>query len=77
MTGAEIAKELEKRKGSKPSPGTIYPALKDLKQNGLIKADSKKSYTLTTEGKKELKSACACFCETFYDMKDMLKCGHH
>jgi len=28
MNGAGIAVELEKRKGSKPSPGTIYPALK-------------------------------------------------
>ncbi len=31
MNGAKIAKELEKRKGTKPSPGTIYPALKELK----------------------------------------------
>ncbi|MEE9459013.1 MAG: PadR family transcriptional regulator, partial [Candidatus Bathyarchaeia archaeon] len=34
MSGAEIALELEKRKGSKPSPGTIYPVLKDLKDKG-------------------------------------------
>ena len=36
MTGAEIAKELEKRKGTRPSPGTIYPALKELRNRGLI-----------------------------------------
>ena len=32
MTGAEITKELEKRRGKKPSPGTVYPALKELKE---------------------------------------------
>ena len=39
MKGAEIALELEKRRGSKPSPGTIYPALKELKEKGLITSD--------------------------------------
>ena len=28
MHGQEIADEIAKRKGEKPSPGTIYPALK-------------------------------------------------
>ena len=32
MNGAEIGRELEKRRGTKPSPGTIYPALKELKK---------------------------------------------
>ena len=50
MTGAEIAIELEKRKGNKPSPGTIYPALKDLKDKGLIKDDRDKKYSLTKKG---------------------------
>jgi len=44
MTGAEIALELEKRKGHKPSPGTIYPVLKDLKEKGLLKIDNGKRY---------------------------------
>ena len=73
MNGAEIADEFEKRKGTKPSPGTIYPALKELKQKGLIAADKQKKYSLTKKGEKELKSACCVFCRTFYDMKDMLK----
>ena len=47
MNGSEIAKELEKRKGSKPSPGTIYPALKELKEKGLIVSDENKVYSLT------------------------------
>jgi DNA-binding PadR family transcriptional regulator len=75
MTGAEIAKELESRKGTKPSPGTIYPALKELKGKGLITADKKKKYSLTEKGKKELKGACTSFCKMFFDMKDMFKCG--
>lgn len=74
MTGAELAKELEKRKGSKPSPGTIYPALKDLKEKSLIKADKNKMYSLTKKGEKELQAACSFFCQIFYDMKEMKKC---
>jgi len=34
MHGQEIADEIAKRKGEKPSPGTIYPALKNLR-NGI------------------------------------------
>ena len=33
MTGTEIALELKKRKGKKPSPGTIYPVLKYMKES--------------------------------------------
>jgi DNA-binding PadR family transcriptional regulator len=32
----EIADEIAKRKGEKPSPGTIYPALKNLREMGFI-----------------------------------------
>jgi len=74
MNGAEISKELEKRRGTKPSPGTIYPALKELKEKQLISADKDKIYSLTTKGKRELKNACASFCKTFYDMKEMASC---
>lgn len=74
MKGSEIAKELEKRRGSKPSPGTIYPALKELKEKGFIKSDKNKVYSLTKKGEKELKSACATFCKMFYDIKDMFSC---
>jgi PadR family transcriptional regulator PadR len=74
LTGAEIAAELEKRRGTKPSPGTIYPVLKELKKKGLISSDANKKYSLTKEGRKELKSACAMFCSAFYDMKEMSNC---
>ena len=71
MNGQEIARELEKRKGEKPSPGTIYPALKNLKEMGLIKEKKEGktiSYTLTESGKKELKIAKAKFEKAFEDL---------
>jgi len=71
MNGAEITKELEKRRRTKPSPGTIYPALKELKEKGLIIADNDKTYSLTKKGRKELSHACNFFCKIFYDMEEM------
>ena len=78
MTGAEISGEIEKRKGHKPSPGTIYPVLKEMTSKGLIKPDEKKVYSLTAKGEKEMKSALSFFCRIFYDMHEMHKCckGH-
>ena len=77
MTGAEIALELEKRKGHKPSPGTIYPVLKDLKEKGLLKIDDGKKYSLTKQGKDELEVNINLFFDTFCDideMKDHCRC---
>jgi len=73
MNGAGIGRELEKRRGTKPSPGTIYPALKELKNKGLINVDDNKNYSLTPNGEKELKVACKYFCNIFYDVEEMLK----
>lgn len=74
MSGEEIREELRERKGSKPSPGTIYPALKSLSKSGFIeeiKSRGKtKKYKLTKKGQKEIKIATKKFCEIFYDMKD-------
>lgn len=71
MNGQEIAEELKKRKGEKPSPGTIYPALKNLKEQKLIKEDKEGkniNYTLTEEGKNVLKKAKKRFCRIFADL---------
>ena len=68
MHGQEIARELEKRKGEKPSPGTIYPALKGLKEDGLIEEEKKGKtiyYTLSKSGKAALRVAKGQFCRTF------------
>ncbi len=58
LSGNEIRLEIEKRRGFRPSPGTIYPVLKQLKIKGLIKENKitgkEKKYSLTNNGKKEL-----------------------
>jgi len=77
MNGSEIAAELKKRKGTKPNPGTIYPALKELKEKKLVLTNKEKKYTLTKKGEKELEKHCAMFCKVFYDMHDMFKCCKH
>ena len=74
MSGAEIALELKKRKGSKPSPGTIYPVLKYLKDKGLVQIDSNKRYSLTKKGGKELDAHIKTFFETFCDLDEMKEC---
>ncbi|MBI5389392.1 PadR family transcriptional regulator [Candidatus Woesearchaeota archaeon] len=74
MTGAELALELEKRKGSKPSPGTIYPVLKYLKDKELLDVDAEKRYTLSKKGKKELDTMLHTFFSTFCDMDEMKTC---
>ncbi|MEE8565495.1 MAG: PadR family transcriptional regulator [Candidatus Thermoplasmatota archaeon] len=71
MTGSEIAEELEQRKGSRPSPGTIYPVLKDLKERGLLSIDENKRYSLTTPGEKELDQHLKSFFNTFCDIDEM------
>ena len=71
MTGSEIAQELERRKGSKSSPGTIYPVLKDLKDKDLLSIDENKSYSLTNKGKKELEHNLNTFFDTFCDVDEM------
>jgi DNA-binding PadR family transcriptional regulator len=73
-TGAEIGLELEKRKGHRPSPGTIYPVLKDLKDKGLLSMDDDKRYSLTKKGKKELEIHLNTFFNTFCDIDEMRSC---
>ena len=36
LNGQQIAERIAKRKGTKPTPGTIYPALKELKNGKYI-----------------------------------------
>ena len=74
LSGEEIRKEIKKRKGTKPSPGTIYPVLKYLNKSGFIEQIKHKGkikkYKITKKGKKELNEATRKFCMLFYDMKD-------
>jgi len=61
MSGSEIMNEIEKRTGGcwKPSPGSIYPLLAWLQDNGYIREvpteeSGVKRYTLTDKGKQLL-----------------------
>ena len=68
MHGQALAQELEKRKGDKPSPGTIYPALKVLKDAELIKEEKigkTIKYSLTKKGRIVLTVAKKRFCKIF------------
>ena len=71
--GAGISREIEKRRGTKPNPGTIYPLLKELKNKELVSVDEYKYYSLTLRGEKELKEECQFFCNIFYDAEKMFK----
>jgi DNA-binding PadR family transcriptional regulator len=74
LSGDDIRKELEKRKGCMPSAGTIYPVLKDLRTKGFIaEIDSDgrtKKYRITEKGRKETDTATKKFLALFCDMKD-------
>ncbi len=68
MYGQELAEEIAKRRGEKPNPGTIYPALKDLKERGLIelRVDGRKTiYELTKEGRNGVCEATTYFTRAF------------
>ena len=79
MSGDEIRSELKKRRGSRPSPGTIYPVLKSLNQNRFIEEVKNrgkiKKYRLTRKGRNEINAATKKFCIIFYDMREeFIKC---
>ncbi len=68
MYGQEIAEELRKRRGTKPTAGTIYPALKELRTKGLIEMERTgraNIYTLSEEGREGIEKACRYFCSAF------------
>jgi DNA-binding PadR family transcriptional regulator len=70
-TGMELARELEGRKGHRPSPGTIYPVLKVLTERGLLSVDGEKRYSLTDEGRQELDRSLDHFFSMFFDIDEM------
>jgi PadR family transcriptional regulator PadR len=70
MHGQALADEIAKRKGEKPSPGTIYPALKNLREAGFIREENKDDkkiivYSLTPRGESALRIAKRRFTRTF------------
>jgi PadR family transcriptional regulator, regulatory protein PadR len=76
MYGQELATEIGNRRGDKPNPGTIYPALKDLAARRLIVASQKgrnSVYELTREGKATLERSMEYFERAYGDIFDELR----
>ena len=75
MSGSEISKVMMLRKQSRLSPGTIYPALKILRERGMIivvtNGNKEKIYGLTNNGKEMLDSSCDQLCNIFYDFDEI------
>lgn len=68
MYGQELAEELEKRRGSRPNPGTLYPALRELEKKGLVEVRQegrRKFYHLTDSGRQGAIRACEYFCRAY------------
>jgi PadR family transcriptional regulator, regulatory protein PadR len=73
MYGQELAAEIGKRRGDKPNPGTIYPALKDLAARGMIKAHVEgrnNVYELTPQGRVGLGRSLEYFKKAFGEIFD-------
>lgn len=76
-TGSEIAEKLGKRKGTGIlTPGTIYPALKDLHKKKLVsyRSDGRsKKYTLTKKGEQELDQLYKEFSQLFRGLRHKIR----
>ena len=76
LSGDELAVKIGKRKGTILTPGTIYPALKNLRKKKLIKfkqSGRKKYYSLTDVGEKELENLYMVFSRYFFGLKKHIK----
>jgi PadR family transcriptional regulator, regulatory protein PadR len=76
MYGQEIATEIGNRRGDKPNPGTIYPALKELAARRLIVASQQgrnSVYELTTEGRAALERSMEYFDRAYGDIFNELR----
>lgn len=76
LNGQQIAEKIAIRRGTKPTPGTIYPALKELKNGELIegrKEGRQIVYCLTPAGEKGLAEASRYFLQAFGDIAEDVK----
>lgn len=71
--GCDITQELKKRRGNRPSPGTVYPILKDLVEKKSLHVDKNLFYTITQKGEKDIIKGCKHLSEVFYDFDEMKK----
>lgn len=70
-SGKELTEKIHRRRGYKPSPGTLYPALKALTSKGLIESTKHGrtiQYRTTPIGKQELDKSCMYFVKSFGDI---------
>jgi DNA-binding PadR family transcriptional regulator len=78
MYGMELAEGIGRRKAEVPNPGTLYPALKGLEAQGLIKGyvrGKNKYYRLTPKGERELAEASRYFYQAYADVIDEVRRG--
>jgi PadR family transcriptional regulator PadR len=76
MNGQQIAEKIATRRGTKPTAGTIYPALKELKNGGFIdgeKVGRQIVYRLTPAGEKGLAESSRYFLQAFGDIAEDVK----
>ncbi len=76
LNGQQIAEQIAQRRGTKPSPGTIYPALKDLEDRGIIKSEKEgrqRIYSLTETGEAGYVEAARYFNQVFGDIAEDAK----
>lgn len=76
MYGQELATEIGKRRGDKPNPGTIYPALKELASRRLIEASPRgrnSVYELTKLGRGTLERSLDYFEKAYGDIFDEMR----
>jgi len=75
LCGDELAHKIGKRKGVVLTPGTIYPALKELRRRKFIsmrQEGRKKFYSLTEEGKIILEKQYDLFSKYFWGLKNKI-----
>lgn len=75
LYGEQLADRIGRRKGEPLTPGTIYPALKRLRQQKLIRFTRdgrKKIYSLTDEGGAELKRLYRLFGRYFAGLREKI-----
>ena len=79
MGGYELCKKIEEETGWKPSFGSIYPLLNNLKEENMViitEEGKKKIYSLTKKGKEQLKELSKRKDEFIDRITEMIKSMH-